>query len=83
MALKRGHFENRSEIPKNFEMWCWKRMENISWIDLVGNELLSRIQEQRNILHTLNRRKDNRIGLILRKNCPLKHVIEGKIEGVI
>jgi hypothetical protein len=23
---------------ENFEMWCWRRMENISWIDHVRNE---------------------------------------------
>jgi hypothetical protein len=34
-------------------------------------------------LHTTNRRKANWIGLILRRNCLLKHVIEGKIEGWI
>jgi hypothetical protein len=32
-------------------------------------------------LHTLERRKANRIGHILRRNCLLKQVIEGKIEG--
>jgi hypothetical protein len=40
-------------------------------------------KEQRNILHTVNRRKANWIGYILRRNCLLKHVIEGKIEGTI
>jgi len=23
---------------ESFEMWCWKRMEKISWTDHVGNE---------------------------------------------
>jgi hypothetical protein len=36
-----------------------------------------------NILHTINRRKGNWIGHILRKNYLLKHVIEGKLEGRI
>jgi hypothetical protein len=35
------------------------------------------------MLHTINRRKDNWIGHIWRRNCLLKHVIEGKIEGGI
>jgi hypothetical protein len=34
------------------------------------------------ILHTVNRRA-NWSGHILRRNCLLKHVIEGKIEGRI
>jgi hypothetical protein len=33
------------------------------------------------ILHTIKRRKANWIGHILRRNCLLKHVIEGKLEG--
>jgi hypothetical protein len=35
----------------------------------------------RNILQSIKSRKDNRIGHILRRNCLLKHIIEGKIEG--
>jgi hypothetical protein len=34
-----------------------------------------------NILQTMKRRKANSIGHTLRRNCLLKHVIEGKIEG--
>jgi hypothetical protein len=40
-------------------------------------------KEERNILHALNRRKANWIGHILRRNCLLKHVMEGKLEGRI
>jgi len=59
-------------------------MENISWIDRLRNdEVLLRIQEDRNILHTLNRSKGNRIGHIFRRNCILKQFIEGKIDGRI
>jgi hypothetical protein len=36
-----------------------------------------------NILHTIKWRKGNWIGHILRRNCFLKHVIEGKLEGKI
>jgi hypothetical protein len=35
------------------------------------------------ILHTIKRRKANWIGHILPRNCLLKRVIEGKIEGRI
>jgi ribosomal 50S subunit-associated protein YjgA (DUF615 family) len=38
------------------------------------------VKEERNIVHTIKRRKANWIGHILRRNCLLKHVIEGKIE---
>jgi hypothetical protein len=54
-------------------------MEKISWTDLVRNEEVShRVKEGRNIVHTIKRRKANWIGHILRRNCLLKHVIEGK-----
>jgi hypothetical protein len=40
-----------------------------------------RVKEQRNILHTVKRRKGNLIGDTLSRNCLLKYVIEGKKEG--
>jgi len=59
-------------------------MEKISWIDHVRNEeVLLRVKEQRNILHEIRKRKANWIGHILRKNCLLQRVIEGKIKGGI
>jgi hypothetical protein len=33
------------------------------------------------MLHTIERRKANWIGHMLRRNCLIKHVIEGKIDG--
>ena len=57
-------------------------MEKISWTDHVRNEeVLLRVNEQRNILHEIRKRKANWIGQILRINCLLKQVIEGKIKG--
>ena len=51
------------------EMWCWKRMEKISWTDHVRNEdVLLRVNEQRNILHEISKWKANWIGHILRRN---------------
>ena len=56
-------------------------MEKISWIDHVKNEVvLLRVNEQRNILREIRKRKANWIGHILRRNCLLKQVIEGKIR---
>jgi hypothetical protein len=69
---------------ESFEMWCWRRTENISRTDLVRNEvLLLTVKEQRNILHEISKRKANWIGHILRRNCLLQQVIEGKIKGGI
>ena len=57
-------------------------MEKISWTDHVRNEeVLLRVNEQRNILYETRKRKANWIGHILRRKCLLKQVIEGKIKG--
>jgi hypothetical protein len=56
-------------------------MEKISWTDHVRNkEVLLRVKEHRNILHEMHKRKSNWIGHILRRNCLLQRVIEGKIK---
>jgi hypothetical protein len=41
------------------------------------------VKEKRNIIHTINRSKANLIGYILHRNCPLRHVTEGKIDEMI
>jgi hypothetical protein len=61
-------------------MWCCRRIQ-ISWTVPVRNEVLQRVNEERNILHAIKRRETNWLGHILPKNCLLKHVIECKIEG--
>ena len=68
---------------ESFEMWCWRRMEKIRWTDHVRKEVLLRVKEQRNILREIRKRKANWIGHILRINCLLQRVIEGKIQGGI
>jgi hypothetical protein len=55
-------------------------MEKISWTDSVRTEVLHRVKEDRNILHTAKRRTADWIGHILRMKCLLKHVTEGKIK---
>jgi hypothetical protein len=75
MMLNQRHLES-------FEMWCWRRMEKISWTNHARNEeVFLRVKEQRNILHEICKRKANWIGHILLGNCLLQRVIEGKIQG--
>ena len=45
--------------------------------------MLLTVNGQRNILHEISKRKANWIGHILRRNCLLQRVIEGKIKGGI
>ena len=47
------------------------------------NEVYHRVEEERNILHTIKKRKANWASIILGTNCLIKQVIEGKIEGRI
>jgi hypothetical protein len=57
-------------------------MEKIRWTDRAKNEaVLHRVKTERNILHAIIRRTANWIGHILRRNCLLIHIIEGKIIG--
>ena len=37
--------------------------------------------KERNVLHTIKMGKVNCIGHVLSRNCLIKHIIEGKIEG--
>jgi hypothetical protein len=48
---------------------------------VIKDEALQRVKEERNIIHTVHRRKVNRIGHILCGNCLLKYVIERKVKG--
>jgi hypothetical protein len=59
-------------------------MEKISCTDRVRNkEVLLRVKEQRNILNEISKQKVNWVGRILRRNCLLRQVIEGKVrEGI-
>jgi len=48
-----------------------------------SEEVLLTVNEQRNILHEMRKWKANCIGHILRRNCLLQQVLEGKIKGQI
>jgi hypothetical protein len=62
-----------------FKMWCRRRMDRIRWTDRVRNvEVLHRVKEERNIIHTVKLRKVNWIGDMLRRNCLLSRIIERK-----
>ena len=66
--------ESRSEIPG--KIWNVV-MEKISWTDHARNEeVLHRVNEERNIKHTVQRRKANWIGYILRGNCLLDTLLK-------
>ena len=75
---------NRSETPGKFWNVVLEKDGEVSWSDHVRNEqMLHRVNEQRDILHEIRKREANWIGHILRINCLLQQVIEGKIKGQI
>jgi hypothetical protein len=59
-------------------MCHWRRTNRISWTYRVKNEVLQRVEEERNILRRTNTRKDPWIGHTLRMNCLLKRVTVGR-----
>jgi hypothetical protein len=43
-------------------IWCWRRMEYISWSDHVRNEeALQRVENDRNILQKKERKKERKL----------------------
>ena len=73
--------ENRKKIEA-FEMWTWRKAENISWKDKVTNEeVLRRVKEERQLLNTIWNRKKRWIGHILRRDGLMRNVLEGRMEG--
>jgi len=51
-------------------------------IPVRNEKVLRGVKAERNILHSIKRRYFDWIGHNLRRNCILKHNIEGKIEGM-
>src|ERR1043165_1025338 len=65
-----------------FEMWTWRRVLKISWRDKVTNqEVLKRVEEERTLLHMIDRRKHRWLGHVMRGEGLLLTVIEGRMVG--
>ena len=65
-----------------FEMWIWRRMERISWIEHKSNEeVLKQVNEERSLMNTIRTRQKNWIGHVLRSNSLQRDIMEGKMEG--
>jgi hypothetical protein len=85
MALKLGHFGQQIR-------YTWKGLKcgaGEGWRTSVGQIMWEmemcylRVNERINIVHKIRKRNANWVGHILRRNCLLKKVIEGKIKGEI
>jgi hypothetical protein len=64
------------------EMWMWRRMERVSWMDKITNEeILNKVGEKRQLISVIRNRQKNWIGHVLRGEGLLREVMEGRMEG--
>ena len=71
-----------ADRQKKIEMWIWRRMEKISWLDKVTNEeVLRRVNDDRQILNSVWQRKHRWIVHVLRHDGLLHEIIEGGMKG--
>jgi len=73
----------RNKGNKAFEIRCYRRMQKISWTDRMTNEeVLERVLERRSLWKSIKkRRKEWRIGHILRHGGLLGLILEGMVDG--
>ncbi|XP_060520407.1 uncharacterized protein LOC132698368 [Cylas formicarius] len=67
-----------------FEMWTYRRMLRVSWVDRVRNiDILNQLNKQTEVIHTIKKRKLEYFGHILRntKYQILQLIMQGKIDG--
>src|SRR6476469_6881592 len=65
-----------------FDMWVWRRMGKVSWMDKRTNEqVLSSMNEKRSLIKTIWDRNKNWIGHVLRGDGLMKLVLEGRMKG--
>jgi len=73
---------SRTALSSHLSKNCSKNTHSVLILSS-SYKVLLRVNEQRNILHEIRKRKANWIGHVLRRNCLLQRVIEGKIQGGI
>jgi len=70
------------KILEAFEMWIWRRMMKVSWMERKTNEeVLKSVEEKRALIGTIRGRQRKWIGHVLRSDTLFKDIIEGRMEG--
>lgn len=68
-----------------FELWLYRRILRVSWIERITNdEILQRMEKDREILTTIKTRKLQYLGHIMRNESRfqlLQVIIQGKVQG--
>ena len=67
------YYKADRERLEAMEMWIWRRMEKISWVDKISNEeVLKRVNETKTVRHSEK---------MLRHESLLHYMIEGRMRG--
>jgi len=65
-----------------FESWVWRRMMKIRWTEIITNEeVRKRNGDEKSILRTIQHRKHNWLGHVLRHDGMLLTILEGRSMG--
>lgn len=67
-----------------FELWTYRRMLRISWVDRVTNDnVIERMGKEKEVVNTIKTRKLQYLGHVMRGNKYnlLQTIIQGKIQG--
>ena len=65
-----------------FEMWCYRRMERISWTEHKTNDaVLIQVGETRKLLRSIQRKRLSYLGHVLRHDNLVHRIVEGRLEG--
>lgn len=65
-----------------FEMWCYRRMQKISWRDHISNEaVLKGVGEIRSLDASIRHRRAQWLGHLIRHENIARTMLEGTIEG--
>ena len=73
---------DRQKKIEDFEMWIWRSMEQVSWLDKVTSEkVFRRVNQDRQILNYIWQRRRRWIGHVLRHDRLLHEIVEGRMKG--
>ena len=65
---------------ESFELWCYRRMMNIKWMDRITNEeVLGRIGERRTLWKSLRKKRGQMMGHALRHGGLLRDILQGEV----
>jgi hypothetical protein len=78
-----GISERDQKYLEGFELWCCRRIEKVTWIDGVGNNVLHTAKKERKFLNEIKSLKVNCTAHVLCMNCLLKQDTEGKLDRSI